>query len=269
MSHQEILVDTHDRIATITLNRPAQLNAWTDVMAEEVHGAMAAASTDDAVGVIVLTGAGRAFCAGGDITGFKTSNPRQLIDKLPRAYDFSRRPDYQSRAAYFPSIQKPIIAMLNGPTAGLGLVHALFCDIRFAAEDATLTTAFSRIGLASEYGMGWILNRVTGHANALDLLLSGRKVRGAEALRLGLVNQIHPKDQLTAATYAYAKEIADLVSPRSTRVMKHQLWELPFQSLHEALLTDSDEMLRANVSEDFAEGKLAFMEKRAPRFTGR
>jgi enoyl-CoA hydratase/carnithine racemase len=266
---QEILVDTQDRITTITLNRPEQLNAWTDVMAEEVFAAMSAASTDDGVRVIVLTGAGRAFCAGGDITGFKTSNPRHLLDKLPRPYDFSRRPDYQSRAAYFPSIGKPIIAMLNGATAGLGLVHALFCDVRFAAEDAPLTTAFSRIGLASEYGMGWILNRVTGHANALDLLLSARKVRGAEALRLGLVSQIHPKDQLAAATYAYARELADLCSPRSTRVMKRQLWELPFQTLHEALLTDSDEMLRANVCEDFAEGKRAFMEKRPPQFTGR
>ncbi len=269
MAYQEIIVETKDRISTITLNRPERMNAWTDVMAQEVHGAMWAASADEAVRVIVLTGAGRAFCAGGDITGFKSTVPRELLTKLPRAYDFSRRPDYQSRAAYFPGIEKPIIAMLNGAVAGLGLVHALFCDVRFASEEATITTAFSRIGLASEYGMGWILNRVVGHANALDLLLSARKVRGAEALRLGLVNQIHPKEQLAAATYAYAKELAELVSPRSARVIKRQLWELPFQSLHEALLTDSDEMLRANVSEDFQEGKRAFMEKRAPHFTGR
>jgi enoyl-CoA hydratase/carnithine racemase len=269
MAHREIIVETKDRIATITLNRPERMNAWTDVMAEEVHDAMWTASADEAVRVIVLTGAGRAFCAGGDITGFKSTDPRELLTKLPRAYDFSRRPDYQSRAAYFPGIEKPIVAMLNGAVAGLGLVHALFCDVRFASEEATITTAFSRIGLASEYGMGWILNRVVGHANALDLLLSARKVRGAEALRLGLVNQVHPKEQLVAATYAYARELAELVSPRSARVIKRQLWELPFQSLHEALLTDSDEMLRANVSEDFQEGKRAFMEKRAPRFTGR
>jgi enoyl-CoA hydratase/carnithine racemase len=221
------------------------------------------------VRVIVLTGAGRAFCVGGDITGFKTDNPRHLIDKLPRAYDFSRRPDYQSRTAYFPSLSKPVIAMLNGATAGIGLIHALFCDLRFAADDAVLTTAFSRIGLASEYGMGWILNRVVGHANALDLLLSARKVRGEEALRLGLVNQIHPKDKLAEATYAYARDLAELVSPRSLRVMKRQLWELPFQTLHEALLTDSAEMLLANTCEDFKEGKQAFMEKRSPRFTGK
>src|SRR5580700_11014936 len=269
MSYQQILYEVRDRIATVTLNRPEQLNAWTDVMADEVYQATHAAAADDTVHVIVLTGAGRAFCAGGDITGFKSDNPRHLIDKLPRPYDFSRRPDYQSRTAYFPALPKPVIAMLNGATAGIGLVHALFCDLRFAAEDAVMTTAFSRIGLASEYGMAWILNRVAGHANALDLLLSARKVRGAEALRLGLVNQFHPKEQLTAATYAYAKELADLVSPRSARVMKQQLWELPFQTLHESLMTDSDEMLRANVSEDFAEGKRAFMEKRAPRFTGR
>ena len=269
MSYQQILYDVRDHVATITLNRPEQLNAWTDVMADEVYRAMQAAAADDDVRVIVFTGAGRAFCAGGDVTGFKSDNPRQLIDKLPRAYDFSRRPDYQSRATYFPSIPKPIIAMLNGATAGLGLVHALFCDVRFAAEEATLTTAFARIGLASEYGMGWVLARVAGHANALDLALSARKIKGPEAQRLGLVQHVHPAAKLAEATYAYARDMAEQVSPRSTRVLKQQLWELPFQTLHEAVITDSDEMLRANVCEDFQEGKLAFKEKRAPKFTGR
>ena len=150
MAYEQILYDVKDRIATITLNRPDQLNAWTDVIAEEVWQATHAADADEQVRVIVLTGAGRAFCAGGDITGFKSENPRQLIDKLPRPYDFSRRPDYQSRTAYFPSLSKPVIAMLNGATAGIGLVHALFCDLRFASQEAVITTAFSRIGLASE-----------------------------------------------------------------------------------------------------------------------
>lgn len=269
MSYQQILYEVRDRIATVTLNRPEQLNAWTDVMADEVYQATHAAAADDTVHVIVLTGAGRAFCAGGDITGFKSENPRQLIDKLPRAYDFSRRPDYQSRTAYFPALSKPIIAMLNGATAGIGLVHALFCDVRFAADDAVMTTAFSRIGLASEYGMAWILNRVTGHANAMDLLLSARKVKGQEAQRLNLVNQIHAPNKLAEATYAYARELADKASPRSLRVMKQQLWDLPFQTLQEALITDSAAMLEANVCEDFKEGKRAFMEKRPPRFTGK
>ena len=269
MTYEQILYEVRERIATVTLNRPQALNAWTDVMAEEVWTAMHAAERDDEVRVIVLTGAGRAFCAGGDVTGFKTDNPRALLDKLPRAFDFSRRPDYQGRASWFPAIAKPIIAMLNGATAGLGLVHALFADVRFAADDATITTAFARIGLASEYGMGWALRNAVGHANAADLLLSGRKLRGAEAQRLGLVNAAHPHDQLAAATYAYAREMAERCSPRSLRVLKQQLWELPFQSLHEAVASDSAAMLDANTCEDFQEGKLAFLEKRPPRFTGR
>lgn len=269
MNYEQILYDVKDRIATITLHRPEQLNAWTDVMSEEVWQATHAADADENVRVIVLTGSGRAFCAGGDVTGFKAENPRQLIDKLPRPYDFSRRPDFQSRTAYFPSLSKPVIAMLNGPTAGIGLIHALFCDLRFAAQEAVITTAFSRIGLASEYGMAWILHRVVGHANAFDLLLSARKVKGQEALRLGLVNDVHPQDKLVAATYAYARELADAVSPRSLRVMKRQLWNIPFQTLHEAVMSDSQDMLEANVSEDFKEGKRAFMEKRKPDFTGK
>ena len=132
-----------------------------------------------------------------------------------------------------------------------------------------MTTAFSRIGLASEYGMGWILNRVVGHANAIDLLLSARKVKGEEAHKLGLVNHVHAADQLAQATYDYARDLAERVSPRSLRVMKQQLWDLPFQTLQEALVTDSAAMLEANVCEDFKEGKRAFMEKRAPRFQGR
>lgn len=269
MSYDQILYEVQDRIATVTLNRPEVLNAWTDAMAEQVWQAMHAAEADEQVRVIVLTGAGRAFCAGGDISGFKHDNPRHLLDKLPRTYDFSRRPDYQSRATYFPAIAKPIIAMINGPAAGLGLTHALFADIRFAAEDATITTAFARIGLASEYGMAWALRNAVGHANALDLLLSGRKIRGAEAQRLGLVNQCHPREQLADATYAYAREMADACSPRSLRVLKQQLWELPFQTLQQAVQTDSAEMLAATVCEDFQEGKRAFTEKRPPRFTGR
>ena len=269
MNFQQVIYSVESQVATVTLNRPEQLNAWTDIMADEVYQAMQAANADEAVRVIVLTGAGRAFCAGGDVHGFKSDHPRHLIDKLPRTFDFSRRPDYQSRATYFPSIQKPIIAMLNGPTAGLGLVHALFCDLRFAADDATITTAFARIGLASEYGMAWILRQVVGHARALDLLLSARKVRGPEALRLDLVHELHPREKLREATYAYARDLAENVSPRSLRVIKTQLWNLPFQSLHEAVMQDSDDMMSSNVSEDFTEGKRAFKEKRPPRFTGR
>ncbi len=273
MSYEQILYEVSEGVATVTLNRPEALNAWTDIMAEEVWQAMHRADEDPAVRVIVMTGVGRAFCAGGDVTAFKGKDaenfPRSLLTKLPRTYDFSRRPDYQSRATWFPAISKPIIAALNGATAGLGLVHALFADVRFAAEDAVVTTAFSRIGLASEYGMAWALRNVVGPAMASDLLLSGRKIRGEEMLRMGLVSQIHPRDTLMDAVYAYAREMATACSPRSLRVLKQQLWELPFQTLHEALITDSAAMMEANLCEDFEEGKLAFKEKRKPQFTGR
>ena len=197
--------------------------------------------------MIVLTGAGRAFCAGGDVTGFKSAG---TADFRARCSTSCRAPTTSAAArttraapAYFPAIAKPIIAMLNGATAGLGLVHALFADMRFAADDAVLTTAFARLGLASEYGMAWALRNAVGHANALDLLLSARKVRGEEALRLGLVNQIHPREELAEATYAYARELAAACSPLSLRMIKRQLWELPFQTLHEALIADSADMI--------------------------
>lgn len=274
MTYQQIRYEVRDRVATVTLNRPEALNAWTDVMAEEVWQATHAADADPEVRVIVLTGAGRAFCAGGDVTGFQSASngtfPRNLLDKLPRAYDFSRRPDYQSRAAYFPALSKPVIAALNGATAGLGLVHALFADIRLGAtENLVVTTAFGRLGLASEYGMAWALRNVVGHAAAGELLLSSRKVRGDEALRLGLVSHLYPKEGFGDAVQQYARVMADEISPLSLRLMKRQLWALPFQQLHEALISDAADMMQTNVSEDFQGGKTAFKDKRPPRFTGR
>ena len=134
MSYEQILYEVEDNIATITLNRPERLNAWSDVMSEEVWEATHAADEDPEVRVIILTGTGRGFCAGGDFSGFKSDDPVHLLHKLPRTYDFSRRPDFQSRTAYFPSLSKSVIAMLNGPTVGIGLIHALFCDFRFAAN---------------------------------------------------------------------------------------------------------------------------------------
>ena len=231
---------------------------------------MHAAGADDAVRVIVLTGAGRAFCAGGDITGFKSRTTRaSCIDKLPRAYDFSRRPDYQSRATYFPSIPKPIIAMLNGATAGLGLVHALFCDVRFAAEERRSRrpspASVSRPSTAWHGSESRRRPRQRARPAALGAQGEGRRGTAARSREPGASRA----SSWLEATYAYAREMADPVSPRSTRVIKQQLWDLPFQTLHEAVITDSDEMLRSNVCEDFQEGKRAFMEKRTPSFTGR
>lgn len=269
MTYQQLLYEVKDRIATITFNRPDKMNVWNDLQTDELWTATNAAAEDREVRVIVITGAGRAFSPGGDVSAMGGKHdPRYLIEKQKRLFDMNRRADYQTRHSYFPAIPKPVIAMINGPAAGLGLLYAMFADIRFAAEDAVLTTAFSRIGLSAEYGTAWILGRLVGHANALELLISGRRVRAPEALRMGLVNQVFPREKLAQETYAYAKDIAELVSPRSARVLKQQVWELPFQTFAEAVISSNEDMLLSNQCADHKEGASAFLEKRRPNFPG-
>jgi enoyl-CoA hydratase/carnithine racemase len=150
------------------------------------------------------------------------------------------------------------------------MVMALYCDMRFAARDTVFTTAFSRRGLIAEHGISWTLPHLVGPSRALDLLLSARKVGGEEAWQMGLVNQLFDDhDALLAGTYAYAKELAQMVSPRSMRVMKQQVYKAQFQTLAEAVATGNEEMLKSFTSEDFKEGVAHFVEKRAPNFTGR
>jgi len=270
VSYQHILYDVDRKVATITLNRPDRLNAWTPVMERDVRDAMSAAAKDDGVRVIVLTGAGRAFCAGADMDALKGLDPDDIrrAENLP-PFDMNRRPDWQTRYAFYPSIAKPVIGMLNGATAGIGLVHALYCDLRFAADNAVFTTAFARRGLIAEHGISWMLPRIVGHANALDLLMSARRVSSEEALRIGLVNRIYPLEQLREQTWAYARDLADFVSPSAMAVIKRQLYDVPFQTLAEATIDANREMVVALRGSDFREGVASFMEKRPPRFTGK
>jgi enoyl-CoA hydratase/carnithine racemase len=278
MGYEQILYEVKDRVATVTLNRPDKLNAWTTVMGREVRQAMDEAARDEAVRVIVLTGAGRGFCAGADmqllsgIVGAGRQDPGEsTAPREPAAGggDPAIRPDFRGPFAYFPTVPKPIIAALNGATAGLGLVVSLYCDLRIAADTAVFTTAFSRRGLIAEHGVSWILPRLVGLQHGLDLLLSARKITAAEALAMGLVAQVKPAATLQEDVRAYARELADLVSPRSLRVMKRQIWEAQFQSLAEATAVGEEEMRRSFTAEDFKEGVAHFVEKRAPRFTGR
>ena len=270
MNYQHILYEVSDKIATITLNRPDRMNAWTAIMERDVRHAMETASADDNVRVIVLTGAGRAFCAGADMEALKGIDPNEIrrAESTP-PFDMNRRPDWQARYAYYPAIPKPVIGMLNGATAGIGLVHALYCDLRFAADNTVFTTAFARRGLIAEHGISWMLPRIVGHANALDLLMSARRVTSDEALRIGLVNRLYPPDQLREQTYAYARDLADFVSPSAISVIKRQLYDVPFQTLAEATIDANREMQIALKGSDFQEGVASFMEKRPPRFTGK
>ena len=281
MGYAEVLYEVKDRVATVTLHRPDKLNAWTAQMGREVRAAMTEAGRDEGVRVIVLTGAGRGFCAGADMgllaglsgAGAPTEDGAAVLRRESAEADAAAghdtRPDFRGPYAYFPTIPKPIIGALNGATAGLGLVVALYCDLRLASDAAVFTTAFARRGLVAEHGISWMLPRLVGLPHALDLLLSARKIDAAEALRMGLVSQVLPQAGFAAGVAAYARELADLVSPRSMAVMKRQLWEAQFQNLAEATATAEVEMRRSFGSEDFREGVAHFLEKRAPRFTGR
>ena len=276
MPNQETLYNVADRVATITLNRPDKLNAWTAVMEREVRAAMEEAERDQIVRAIVLTGAGRGFCAGADMSLLSNVAEKGLdevrLAQALRASDGKRvdmRPDFQKKYSYFPAITKPVIAAIQGPAVGLGLVIALYCDLRFASDAGRFGTAFARRGLIAEYGMAWMLPRLVGHANALDLLFSARMIDAAEALRMGLVNQVFPQDVFFNKVQEYARELAWNVSPRSMRVIKRQVYEAMFQTLAEGFETSESEMLASLQCEDFKEGVAHFLEKRAPAFTGK
>jgi enoyl-CoA hydratase/carnithine racemase len=177
--------------------------------------------------------------------------------------------DFQRQYSYFPSVPKPILAAVNGPCVGLGLIIAMFCDLRIASEEAKFGTAFARRGLIAEYGLAWLLTRITGHANAMDILLSARIFGAQEALRMGLVNQVLPAAEFAGGVAAYARELANNVSPRSMAVIKRQVYTGLTQTLGQALDLATIEMRASLQCEDFKEGVAHFIEKRAAAFTGR
>jgi enoyl-CoA hydratase/carnithine racemase len=276
MPDQETLYHVADRIATITLNRPDKLNAWTAVMEREVRAAIGEAERDDRVRLIVLTGAGRGFCAGADMSLLSTV-AEQGLDEVRRVQAVQPtsgggvgvRPDFRKKYSYFPAVSKPVIAAINGPVVGLGLVLALYCDIRLASDAARFGTAFAQRGLIAEYGLAWILPRLVGHANALDLLFTARMIDATEALRMGLVNHVYPRENFVEGVKEYAMHLASSVSPRSLRVIKRQVYEAMFETLGESFETSEREMLASLQCEDFKEGVAHFLEKRAPHFTGK
>lgn len=278
MSYQEILYEVRDGIATITLNRPDKLNAWTATMEHEVRSAMLAADADEEARVIILTGAGRGFCAGADMSLLTTVATQGLSSEERTGFlrnsdngaaESGIRPDFQKKYSYFPSLTKPVIGAINGPAAGLGFVLTLYCDLRFAGSDARFGTAFARRGLIAEYGISWLLPRLVGVANALDLLLSARIVDAVEAQRIGLVNRVFPHEGFIESVRSYASELATTVSPRSMKVIKRQVYNALFQTLGEAFETAEEEMVLSLQCDDFKEGVAHFLEKRTPNFTGR
>jgi enoyl-CoA hydratase/carnithine racemase len=269
MTYQQILSTLDGTTAVITLNRPERMNALTKVLEAELRDAIERAGANDEVRAIVVTGAGRAFCAGMDMDELEVLPPDDIrAAQWMRPYDMNRRADYQTRYSYFPAAPKPVISAINGAAAGLGLVLALYSDFRIASRQAVFATAFAKRGLIAEHGIAWILPRVVGHANATDLLLTSRKIDASTALAMGLVSQVVEPEALLPEALALARSLSTDVSPRSVRVMKRQLWEAPYQTLGEAIALANAEMFTSIRSDDFREGVAHFQERRAPRFTG-
>jgi enoyl-CoA hydratase/carnithine racemase len=279
-AYEDILYEVKDRIALITLNRPDKLNAWTAPMQASVKRAIVEAAGDDNVRVIVVTGAGRGFCAGADMGNLQQIRPEKWNEReLARADHTVEVPKsdlgpdvsahYGGRFGYVMSVRKPVIAAINGPCAGIGLVFTLYCDMRFAGSEAKFTTAFAQRGLIAEHGISWLLPRLTGTAHALDILFSARKFSAQEAERINLVNRVFPQENFLPAVLDYARQLAQTVSPRSLAVMKAQVWKALYQDLNDAIAVGDAEMHKSFATEDFKEGVAHFVEKRAARFTGR
>lgn len=252
----EILVSVDDGVCVVTLNRPKALNAMTHTMATGYAEALRAADDDPKVRAIVVTGAGRGFCAGADVAVL-----RQGAETIRRFV-----PARENLPALAYDLRKPVVAALNGPVVGIGFAYALGSDIRVAEESAKIATLFSQLGLVAEYGVSWILPRLIGLPAAMDLLMTGRTITAEEALRLGLVHRVVPDGTGLAAAVEYAANLAANCSPASLQAIKEQLYADLGRTRDDAL---TDTLARMNVSfgePGLAEALAARAEKRPAVF---
>ncbi|UZW53678.1 enoyl-CoA hydratase-related protein [Sphingobium sp. JS3065] len=271
-----IMYEIEDRVAWITLNRPDRLNALTSEMNAELRDVVSMASSDARVRAIVLTGAGRGFCAGADM--------QNLANKVPLSNEFGDSEIFESRLrsdfgpsidehlqnaqqfGYFLRVKKPVIAAVNGPAVGIGMVLTLYADVRLASDSAMFLTGFARRGLVAEHGVSWILPKYVGFPAALEMSLSSRKISAEEARRLQLVSRVIPAATFRQEVQDYARDLAENVSPRSMAVIKAQFWKAQFQNLDEAIATALREVRLCVTHDDFKEGVAHFQERRPPVF---
>ena len=254
---ETVLHEVTEGVCVLTLNRPDRMNAWTHEMEARYFDLLAEAECDPATRVVVVTGAGRGFCPGFDMDALAAMS----------AGEGGADATAPERPQTFPlTIRKPLVAAINGACAGIGLVQALMCDIRFAAPGAKFTTAFARRGLVAEHGSSWLLPRLVGPAAALDLLLSGRVFLAEEAERLGVVNRVLPRESVLEEAVAYARDLAANCSPASMAAMKAQVYRDLERGLEESLEDANRLMLESFARPDFAEGVASFVERREPRF---
>ena len=267
MTYEQILYSVSEGIATLTLNRPEKLNAWTLRMGAEFDHALRAASADPAVRVVVVTGAGRAFCAGADLSLLASASAaRGAVPTSPGESNESLTAAFTTSLA---AATKPVLAAIHGPAMGMGFALALCCDVRFASTEARFSTVFSKLGLIAEYNTAWLLPRLVGISKTFGILYTSRTVEAAEALSLGLVEATYPPESLAAEVHKHARLLAETVSPRSLSVMRRQVYAAMSETFEQASKSAEHEMYESLKSEDFREGVAAFMGKRPPAFTGR
>jgi 2-(1,2-epoxy-1,2-dihydrophenyl)acetyl-CoA isomerase len=262
---EDLLLSVEDGVAFLVLNRPERLNALTRGMLSGLHTHLATLAEDPTIGCVVLTGAGRAFCSGGDVrvqaeaAGKSEQSPEQRADQLRASMEASR---------LLHDMPKPTIAMVNGVAAGAGMSLALACDLRIAGEAARMTTAFAKVGLSGDYGGTYFLTQLVGPSKARELYLTAELLESPELLALGLVSRVVPDTELVAETRALASKFAS--GPRvAYRYIKRNLKVAEEGSLSDALDAEAYGMLRCRETADHAEAAHAFVEKRPPVFTGR
>jgi enoyl-CoA hydratase/carnithine racemase len=253
MTYETVLYDVSAGVATVTLNRPERMNAWNTLLGAELGDAMATADEDDDVRAVVVTGAGRAFCAGADLSGG----------------EFGGGAAPKLRVCWPYQVRKPVIAAINGHAVGVGLTYPMTCDIRFVAADAKLAFAFVRRGAIPELASHVIVPRVTGFSVAAELLLSGRTFLGAEAAELGLVTKALPSAEVVPAAFELASDIAANTAPVSVAIAKRLLWDGMNKSVAEMSALEGRIFAKVVELPDAREGIAAFIEKRAPVWSGK
>lgn len=267
--YDEIIYEVDDPVATITLNRPESMNAWTGTIDREIRDAMQRAAADPAVVGIIVTGAGRAFCAGADmriLSDLTSGSGDDAIASDQRPTAEAPRGDFDGRFPYLMTVPKPIIAAVNGAVAGMAYPFALCCDLRVVTPRSLFVTAFAQRGLIAEWGLSWLLPRLVGSGVALDLLFSSRRVDGEEAHRIGLANHLVEPDELLPFCRGYVEQLAATCSPASIAVMKRQVYEHLHRGLGAAEAADQVLMAESFHRPDFAEGVRSFVERRPPDF---
>lgn len=255
MNFSSVLYEVSDGVALVTLNRPDALNAWTPMMSDELSVAMGEADADDSVRAVVVTGAGRAFCAGADLSGGESGF-------------LGGRPGHDTRPRLLPHhVRKPVIAAINGHAVGVGITYPMLCDIRLASETAKIQFAMVRRGILPELGSHALLPRVIGFSRAADLLLTGRMILGSEAASLGVVSRSLPADDVLPTALDMARDIAENVAPVSAAVAKQLMWQGVNMSIDAMIAAEGRLIPKMAALPDSAEGVKAFFEKRSPEWT--